>query len=135
VEQTVTRELGLFGRASWADGATETYAFTEIDRSVSGGVVLKGAAWGRGQDIVGIAYARNGLSDTHREYLARGGLGFFLGDGRLRYRPESLVEMFYNFRATRHAWISLDVQRIENPAYNADRGPVLVTGARLHAEF
>jgi hypothetical protein len=135
VEQALTRDLGLFGRASWADGATEVYAFTEIDRSVSGGVVLKGTAWGRGQDAAGIAYARNGLSDSHREYLARGGLGFFLGDGRLRYRPESLVEMFYKFRATRHAWISLDVQRIENPAYNADRGPVLVTGARLHAEF
>lgn len=135
VEQALTQDIGLFGRASWADGQTETYAFTEIDRSLSGGLMVKGGTWGRAQDTVGIAYARNGLSAAHRDYLARGGLGFFIGDGRLTYRPETLVEMFYNLRTTRHTAVTLDVQRIENPAYNADRGPVLVMGARLHAEF
>lgn len=135
IEQALTQDLGFFGRASWADGRTETYAFTEIDRSLSGGFLLKGSAWRRGQDVLGVAYARNGLSAAHRDYLARGGLGFFIGDGRLTYRPETLVEAFYNVRATRRTWLTLDVQRIENPAYNADRGPALVMGARLHAEF
>ncbi len=46
LEQALSDDVGLFARASWADGQTETYAFTEIDRSVSGGVLAKGGAWG-----------------------------------------------------------------------------------------
>jgi len=34
--------------------------------------------------------AANGLSDAHVDYLAAGGLGFELGDGRLSYRPETI---------------------------------------------
>lgn len=135
LEQAVSDDLGLFARASWADGKTETYAFTEIDRSLSGGAVLKGTAWGRGQDSLGVAMARNGLSKLHRNYLAAGGLGFFIGDGRLNYRPETVFEAFYNLNLTKAAWITLDWQHIRNPAYNADRGPANVASARLHTEF
>lgn len=84
LEQTITPDIGLFARGSWADGATETYAFTEIDRSISAGTLIKGARWGRSQDSVGLAFARNGLSQAHRTYLAQGGYGFFIGDGALR---------------------------------------------------
>jgi hypothetical protein len=35
----------------------------------------------------------------------------------------------------KNTWATLDVQRIQNPAYNADRGPVDVGSIRLHAEF
>lgn len=84
LEQTFTPDIGLFARGSWADGATETYAFTEIDRSISAGTLIKGARWGRSQDSVGLAFARNGLSQAHRTYLAQGGYGFFIGDGALR---------------------------------------------------
>ncbi|MFZ0236306.1 MAG: carbohydrate porin [Xanthobacteraceae bacterium] len=31
--------------------------------------------------------------------------------------------------------MTLDYQFIVNPAYNSDRGPVSVIGARVHAEF
>ncbi len=31
--------------------------------------------------------------------------------------------------------VTLDYQFIVNPAYNRDRGPVSVFGARLHAQF
>ena len=85
LEQAITTNTGLFVRASWADGGTETYAFTEIDNSVSGGILLKGASWKRGNDSLGVAFARNGLSSVHRDYLAAGGLGFFIGDGHLNY--------------------------------------------------
>jgi len=135
LEQAVTPAVGVFARASRADGKTETYAFTEIDSSVSGGVLLKGGAWGRGEDALGVALARNGLSSEHRNYLAAGGLGFFLGDGQLNYHPESIFESFYSLSLLKHFWISLDFQYIRNPAYNADRGPVKVGSARLHAEF
>jgi high affinity Mn2+ porin len=135
LEQSISSDVGAFLRASRADGRTETYAFTEIDRSLSGGVVVKGAAWRRSEDAIGLAVARNGLSNSHRDYLAAGGLGFFLGDGRLRYRPEHVVEAFYRFAVTRTVAVSADFQRIANPGYNADRGPARVASLRFHAEF
>ena len=135
LEQTLGDDVGVFARASWADGATETYAFTEIDRSLSGGVVWQGAAWGRGGDTLGLGWVRNGLSQAHRDYLAVGGMGFFIGDGQLRYRPEQIIEAVYSLALGEHLWASLDVQHIRNPAYNADRGPVRVSAVRLHTEF
>ena len=135
LEQALSRDVGLFARASWADGRTETYAFTEIDRSLSGGMLIQGGAWGRAQDSLGLAMARNGLTRVHRSYLAAGGMGFFIGDGRLNYRPEQMYEAFYNLQLAKAAWVTLDWQHIHNPAYNADRGPVNVVSARLHTEF
>ena len=139
VEQALTSDLGVFGRYAANDGRSEAYAFAEIDQSLSAGAILSGAAWGRAQDAVGVAYARNGLSDAHRDYLAAGGNGFFVGDGKLTYRPESTLEMYYSWAIpspwTRRSAISLGHQYIRNPAYNADRGPVHVTSVRLHAEF
>jgi carbohydrate-selective porin OprB len=125
----------MFARASWADGRTETYSFTEIDRSVSGGILVKGSAWRRRQDSVGVAFARNGLSKAHRNYLAAGGMGFFIGDGRLNYRPEAVFEVFYSLSLTKAAWVTLNWQHIRNPSYNADRGPTSVASLRLHTEF
>ena len=135
LEQAVSADFGVFARTSWADGGTETYAFTEIDRSVSGGVLVKGSGWGRSQDTFGFAIARNGLSSAHQDYLSAGGLGFFVGDGRLNYRPELIVETFYNVNLAKAAWISIDWQYIQNPAYNTDRGPVNIGAVRLHTEF
>lgn len=135
VEQGLAADVGVFARASWNDGASETYAFTEIERSASAGAVIKGAAWHRAEDTLGIAIVRNGLSKAHQEYLAAGGVGAFIGDGRLTYRPESIVEAFYSVPATKHVVVSLDAQHIVNPAYNGDRGPVNVASLRLHASF
>jgi hypothetical protein len=135
VEQEISPNVGLFARASQADGKTETYAFTEIDNSISGGILVKGGVWSRGQDTVGIGLARNGLSSGHRNYLAAGGLGFFIGDGRLNYQPETIIETFYSLHVVKSFWVSIDYQHIRNPAYNADRGPVNVGSIRLHVEF
>lgn len=134
-EQAVSAELGLFGRYSKADGKTETYAFTEIDQSVTAGAVLKGAAWQRAQDSVGLAVASNGLSAQRRAYLAAGGISFFIGDGALQYRQEQALEAYYNLAISKALALTLDWQRIRNPAYNAARGPVDVTSVRLHTEF
>jgi hypothetical protein len=134
-EQNLTPDIGIFARASWNDGASETFSFTEIERSLSAGAVMKGRAWNRGDDTVGIAFVRNGLSSAHRDYLAAGGHGAFIGDGKLNYRPESIVEAYYSVNVAKHAWVTLDYQRIANPAYNADRGPVNVGSMRLHAQY
>jgi carbohydrate-selective porin OprB len=135
IDQQVSDSVGLFTRASWNDGATETYAFTEIERSLTAGASVKGQLWQRPDDTILLGVIRNGLSKAHRDYLAAGGLGFFIGDGRLNYRPELIAEVSYVASLARRVWLSLDFQHIRNPAYNADRGPVTLGGARLHIEF
>src|SRR5574337_115802 len=134
LEQQLSDHAGVFARAMWADGKTETYAFTDADRSLSTGLSIDGAAWGRGGDVAGLALARSLLSAPHREYLGRGGLTFFLGDGRLNYRPEGIVEAYYLWSPVKGFALSLDWQRIANPGFNADRGPATFWGVRLHAE-
>jgi hypothetical protein len=135
VEQELSANTGMFMRASRHDGKTETYAFTEIDRSFSGGVVFKGGPWGRSDDEIGLALIANGLSSSHRQFLAAGGFGFFLGDGRLNYATEKIAEAYYSFKLAKKLWLSADYQRVANPGYNADRGPANVWGLRAHVEF
>ncbi|HXZ47884.1 MAG TPA: carbohydrate porin [Usitatibacter sp.] len=135
VEQEIAPELGFFARASWSDGQTETYSFAEIDRSIAFGASLGGGRWGRPDDRLGVALAWNGLSCAHRDYLAAGGLGYFLGDGRLSYGPERIVEAYYRIVVLKGIELSIDAQRIANPGYNRDRGPARFYGLRLHAEL
>ncbi len=135
LEQKVGESLGLYARADWADDKTESYAFTEVGRSASTGVILKGGSWNRAMDSLGVAVAVNGLSKQHQEYLARGGLGGFLGDGALRYGPEQVCEVFYSLALQRHLFVSPDFQYIRHPGYNRDRGPARFYGVRIHAQF
>ena len=137
LEQSLTDNAGAFVRLAKNDGASEAYAFAEIDQSLSFGVQVKGASWGRAQDTLGMAHAQNGLSSSHQAFLAAGGNGFFVGDGRLNYRPESIVEGYYSLGLgfLQRSAVSLGAQFIRNPAYNADRGPVRVFSVRLHTEF
>lgn len=136
-EQEVSKTVGVFGRLSYDDGKTETWAFTEIDQSLSLGVVSTGARWHRPTDRLGLAAVSNGLSPTHRDYLAAGGYGFIIGDGRLNYGREFITELYYNIDLPKyHAAITPDYQLVVNPAYNRDRrGPIHVVAVRLHVEF
>ena len=135
LEQALTDELGLFGRWSWNDGKTEIMAFTDIDSSLSLGLSIKGAKWGRPDDVIGIGGAINGLSRDHRDFLAAGGLGPLIGDGALNYRRERILESYYAYALNKQITLTGDYQLITNPAYNADRGPVHVFSGRLHGEF
>jgi high affinity Mn2+ porin len=134
MEQEIARDIGAFGRYGWSDGKTEAWAFTQIDRSVSGGISLQGRRWKRTGDNIGVAAVRNYLSGDDRRFLAAGGMGFIVGDGRLNYAPESIAEAYYAWHAVRDWTFTLDYQRIVNPAYNRDRGPVSVGTLRLHWE-
>ena len=134
-EQAVSEELGVFGRWSWNDGKNEISAFTDIDASLSLGTSIKGTRWGRPDDRIGLAGAINMLSRDHRDYIAAGGLGILIGDGRLNYRPEQILETFYAMNVVSGVILTFDYQFIANPAFNRDRGPVSVFGARLHWEF
>ena len=57
-----------------------------------------------------------------------------VGDGRLKYRTENVLEAYYRIGLLLHADVSVDFQRIAHPAYNADRGPASFIGLRLHVE-
>lgn len=135
-DQYLTNDFGVFAKASYNDGKTETWAFTEIDRSLSLGAVLKGTSWKRKDDELGLAFVGNGISKDHKDYLAAGGYGFIIGDGQLNYSPELIAEVYYKVNAYQHKlWLSPDYQFIANPAYNKDRGPVNVFSLRAHVEF
>ena len=143
LEVPLSDEAGLFLRASRNSGNLETFAFAEIDSQWALGGQFSGASWGRSLDRLGIAYAFNGLSDTHRAYLSAGGLGFFLGDGQLNYRSERVFETYYRLAlpewGTRigkvQSALSAGFQYISNPGYNRDRGPVTTYTLRWHSEF
>jgi high affinity Mn2+ porin len=136
LEQQITEDLGLFFRAGWADGSGQIESFTDIDVAVSGGVSLSGNRWGRPDDTVGLAVARNDISRHFKNYLNDGGVGILIGDGILpNSGPETIIEGFYSLAAFKYAHVTADYQFINNPAYNADRGPVSVLGIRLHAQF
>ena len=135
LEQSLSDDIGVFGRYSWCDGQTEMYSFAEIDESLSGGISIQGEKWKRKDDTFGIAIALNDLSKIHREYLAQGGLDFVIGDGKINYHQEQILETYYSIRINKNIWTSLDYQHIINPAYNSDRGPVNIYGIRLHMEF
>ncbi len=136
VEQQIDDTLGVFARASLNDGSKEAYEFTEIDKSLSMGVALKGTRWGRQNDTVGVAGEIGGISSSAQAYFAAGGIGILIGDGRLpHYGPEQIAEAYYSAQLTGWLAASADYQFIDNPAFNRDRGPVSVLGARLHAEF
>jgi high affinity Mn2+ porin len=136
LEQQVSQYLGVFARAGWADGNVEPWDFTDIDRTVSGGVSLSGKFWGRQYDNVGVAAAVNGISSVHQQFLNLGGLGILVGDGQLPNPGlERIIEAYYSYAFTPSTRVTFDYQFITNPAYNADRGPVSVFGMRLHAQF
>jgi len=128
-------ETGVFARLGYNDGATESFAFTEVDRLASAGVQLSGVRWARPKDAIGIAYAIDGLSADHRHYLEQGGSGFLLGDGRLTYGLERLLEAYYRCHLLPYVDATLDYQFIQNPGYNRDRGPAHVFALRLRVAY
>jgi high affinity Mn2+ porin len=135
-EQEITKDLGAFLRISWRDGESEVWQFTDIDRSLSGGLQLKGSFWKRPGDTVGLAGIIDGISSAHRDFLAAGGLGVTIGDGKLpNYSLEGVLEMYYDAEIIKYVHLGVDYQFIADPGYNADRGPVNVFSSRFHFQF
>lgn len=125
----------VFSRWGWNEGQHESFAYTEVDQTYQAGADLSGSRWHRAHDRTGAVFISNGISSVHQHYLALGGRGFLLGDGALNYGRETIEEAYY----TAHVWRGIfggpDLQHINNPGYNSDRGPVWVPGARVHLEF
>ncbi len=96
---------------------------------------LKATAWHRADDNIGVALILNGLSQDHRDYLAGGGYGVIIGDGKLNYAPEEIGEFYYLYKLMKGLDLTGDYQFVKNPAYNSDRGPVSILSMRLHYEI
>ena len=135
LEQAISDDLGAFARFSYNDGKNEIMAFTDIDRSGLIGLSLKGTSWQRPDDTIGIAGVINALSRAHADFLAAGGLGILIGDGRLNYATEDILEAYYRFQVIKPLSLTADYQFVANPAYNRDRGPVSIFAVRAHLQF
>src|SRR5581483_10073164 len=131
-DQALTGDVGIFGRLGWNDGKTESFAFTVMDRLATAGVSVNGRRWQRKDDAVASEVTVGGISAIHAQSLAHGGYDFLLGDGGLRYGPEVSWESYYSACLFGGFFATLGADRIQNPAYNRDRGPVWVGTLRLH---
>jgi high affinity Mn2+ porin len=135
LEQSLSGYITAFARFGWNDGKTESFAYTEVDQTVSSGLGANGAWWHRKQDRAGITFVSNAIKKDHQNYLAAGGLGFLLGDGQLTYGRENILESYYTVHVWRGIYLAPGAQHINNPGYNRDRGPVIVPSFRAHVEF
>jgi carbohydrate-selective porin OprB len=134
-QQELTPNLRAFLRVGWNEGQHESYAYTEVDQTVAFGGDYSGRGFSRPHDKLGIAFVSNAIKRDHQNYLRYGGLGFLLGDGKLNYAREDILESYYNLHAWRGLYYALDLQFIDHPGYNKDRGPVLVEAIRMHVDF
>jgi high affinity Mn2+ porin len=134
-EQEVATNVGVFTRLGWSDGHTEAWVFSDVDRTATLGLSIKGGSWGRPNDTFGLAGVLSGLTRVHQEFFEAGGTGILAGDGALNYGWEKILETYYDLEIFKGIHAALDYQFITDPAFNRDRGPVSVIGARLHWEF
>lgn len=134
-EQYLARDFGVFSRAMISDGKTEVDAYTSTDRSFSIGTLAKGSLWSRPADVAGIGYNLGWLSNAHAVYLGLGGIDGFIGDGHINPAAERALDAFYSVNYYKSLWLSGDYQRVDNPAFNTDRGPVNIFSVKLHGEF
>jgi len=136
IDQQVEESVGLFFRFGWNDGQNETWCYTEADKTYSLGISVNGSEWNRASDCIGFGFALNSLSESHKDYLKAGGLGFELGDGTLSYSGEAASEVYYLYKVKdKGIWLTGDYQLIVNPGYNKDRGPVNIFSLRVHVEL
>jgi len=135
VEQEIVKNVGAFSRLGWSDGENEAWVFSDVDRTATLGLSIKGEFWHRPNDTFGLAGVLSGISRVHQEFFEAGGTGILAGDGNLSYGLEKVMETYYDFEIWKSVHGAFDYQFITDPAYNRARGPVSVLGARLHWSF
>jgi high affinity Mn2+ porin len=134
-EEEITSNFRLYGRFGWNEGQHESFAYTEVDQTVAIGGDYAGIRWHRPVDKIGLTIVSNAIKRDHQNYLHYGGLGFLLGDGNLNYGRENIVEGYYTMHFWRGLFYAIDIQHINDPGYNRDRGPAWVGSVRAHVDF
>jgi high affinity Mn2+ porin len=135
-EQEITSDLGAFLRVGVRNPNYEAWAFSDAARSLAVGLSLKGSSWSRPNDTVGLANMLAGIGHAEQAYFNAGGLGILAGDGKLpHYGLENVIEFYYNFEVYKGVNVTFDYQFAVNPAFNEDRGPINILGARIDLKF
>ena len=134
-EQEVSQNVGVFSRFGWNDGQQDAWTFTDINYAASLGLSVTGKPWHRPHDTFGIGGVFGGASRANQKFLEAGGEDILDGDGKLNYGWEKVLETYYDFDVWKNTHLTLDYQFVDNPAFNRDRGPVSIFGARVHWEF
>ena len=127
--------LGVFSRVGWSDGRNEAWVFSDVDYTATAGLSIKGELWGRQGDTLGLAGVFNGISHVHQEFFGAGGTGILGGDGALNYGWEKITETYYDFKIWKTIHGTVDYQYVADPAFNRDRGPISIFGARLRWQY
>jgi len=91
------------------------FAYTGVDQTVELGGDYFMRRVHRPQDKIGLVLVSNAIKRDHQNYLHLGGPGFLLGDGRLNYGRENIVESYYNWHAWRGLFYSIDVEDLADP--------------------
>jgi len=134
-EQEIGRDIGVFSRVGWNNGQCDAWTFTDVNWTVSLGISSFGEKWHRKNDNIGILYVISGASKANQAFLKAGGTDILDGDGNLNYKPERVLEAYYNVHIWKTIQATADYQYVVNPAFNQSRGPVSIFAARLHWEF
>lgn len=134
-DQQITSDIRAYGRWGWNEGQHESFCYTEVDETFQAGADMAGSRWGRTNDRFGVAGVTNAIKRDHQSYLNLGGYGFLVGDGRLHYAREDILEAYYTAHNWRGLFTAFDLQLIDHPGYNQDRGPVAVFTVRTHVDF
>jgi high affinity Mn2+ porin len=135
LEQELSSNLRAFARFGWNEGQHESFAYTEVDQTISVGADYALTSFSRPNDKLGLAFVSNAIKRYHQTYLKLGGKGFLLGDGNLNYGRENILEAYYNVHTWRGLFFSVGSQGIFTPGYNRDRGPIWVPSVRTHIDF
>ena len=135
-EQEITSDLGAFLRLAARNPNYEAWQFSDASRSLEVGLSLKGTAWRRPNDTIGFAEMAAGIGHAEQAWFNAGGLGILAGDGKLpHYGLENVIEFYYNFEVYKGINLTFDYQFAVNPAFNEDRGPINILGARIDVKF
>lgn len=135
VEQSITKDVGIFSRWGWNNGQTEGWMYTDANWTASIGASVSGSAWGHPNHSVGVAFVTSGASSSAQKFLEAGGTDIISGDGALTYGSEKVTELYYSLPLWKNVYATPDFEFVVNPAFNRSRGPVPVFGVRLHWQF
>ncbi|MBL7997466.1 MAG: carbohydrate porin [Candidatus Kapabacteria bacterium] len=130
-EQRISDGIGSFFRASWNDGNSESYTFTQINSSLNLGADFSGMLWGEEDHHAGLSLVYNMLSEGQKKFIEAGGSGFMIGNGTLNYRPEIVTEGYYRIGLMDAIGVTFNYQFIMNPGYDADTDALHLMGTRL----
>lgn len=132
----LAKGVGLFARASWNDGKSESWGYTQADFSANAGLLCNPTFFAHNNDLFGVTASYNTISKGHQNYLAAGGGNFMIANNQLlEYAPEIVFEVFYSFNLVKDLFITPDYQFLMNPGYDASRGNTHVFALRVNADF